>query len=282
MANKPEVYSELPNKAPDDFKLQVLDDGASYKSTIERLNFEYGPVEKKKSLHFAVIHNFLTDSECQHYINESERAGYTSLDGYQTSYRSNDRVTITSKSLAALLFNRISGYFPDSITHRDATWEPVGLNEVFRFCRYGPGGVFGAHRDTNFSRSARERSFMTINIYLNDTDAGCTRFLNPLNKEVIFPCQPQTGKALIFLHNEYHDGDVLRSGLKYLMRTDLMYRLKHENNGQTACSDDQRIQAKQLYSQAEKFEEKGQYDKAVQLYKKAIAMCPTIEQEMND
>jgi hypothetical protein len=104
------------------------------------------------------------------------------------------------------------------------------LNEVFRFCRYGPGGVFGAHRDTNFSRSARERSFMTINIYLNDTDGGCTRFLDPNNREIIFPCQPQTGKALVFLHNEYHDGDALRTGSKYLMRTDLMYRLKYSTN----------------------------------------------------
>jgi prolyl 4-hydroxylase len=204
------------------------------------------------------------------------------MGGYQTSYRSNDRVTIISQSLSTLLFKRISGYFPDSITHLGATWEPVGLNEVFRFCRYGPGGIFGAHRDTYFARSKNERSFMTINIYLNDTDAGCTRFLDPKSKEIIFQCQPQTGKALVFLHNEYHDGDVLQSGSKYLMRTDLMYRLKSQNNGQTDCSNDKRTQAKQLYAQAEEFEEKGQYDRAVQCYKKAIIMWPTIEREMDD
>jgi hypothetical protein len=77
--DKPQVYSTLPNKAPDDFELQVLDDDDSYKSTIERLEFDYGPEEKKKSLQFSVIHNILTDSECQHYINESERAKYTPL-----------------------------------------------------------------------------------------------------------------------------------------------------------------------------------------------------------
>ncbi|CAF4949361.1 unnamed protein product [Rotaria sp. Silwood1] len=277
-----DVYSTLPNKASNDFELQVLDDDANYKSTIERFDFEYGLVEKKKNLHFFIIHNLLTDTECQHYINESERAGYTPLDGYQTSYRSNDRVAIVSPSLSALLFKRLSGYFPDSITHHGDTWEPIGLNEVFRFCRYGPGGVFGAHRDTYFSRSARERSFMTINIYLNDTDAGCTRFLNPTNKEVIFPCEPKIGKALVFLHNEYHDGDVLRSGSKYLMRTDLMYQLKLGNETQSDCSNDKRAQAKQFYAQAEEFEEKGQYNKAVQYYKKAITMWPTIEQEMSD
>lgn len=279
---KSEVHSALPNKASNDFELQVMNDDAHYESTMEQFEFEYGSLGTKKTLRFFIIHNLLTVSECQHYITESERAGYTPLDGYQTSYRSNDRVTIISQSLSTLLFKRISGYFPDLLTHHGSTWEPVGLNEVFRFCRYGPGGVFGAHRDANFSRSARERSFMTINIYLNDTDAGCTRFLEPSNKEVIFQCQPQTGKALVFLHNEYHDGDVLRSGSKYLMRTDFMYHLKHENNGQTSGSNDKRIQAKRLYAQADEFEEKGQYDKAVQFYKKAIAMCPTIEKEMDD
>jgi hypothetical protein len=280
--NKPQVNSALPNQAPDDFELQILDDDINYKSTIEQFQFEYGPIGKKKNLRFFVIHNLLTNSECQHYINESERAGYTSLDGYQTSYRSNDRVTIVSQSLSDLLFKRISVYFPDSITHHDTTWEPIGLNEVFRLCRYGPGGVFGAHRDSYFSRSAQERSFMTINIYLNDTDGGSTRFLDPTNEEIIFPCQPQTGKALVFLHNEYHDGDVLRSGSKYLMRTDLMYRLKDENNGQIGCSNDQRTQAKQFYAQAEEFEDKGQYDKAIQFYKKAITIWPTIEKEINE
>ncbi|CAF2973685.1 unnamed protein product [Rotaria sp. Silwood2] len=280
--NKSEVYSTLPNKAPNDFELQVLDDDANYKSTVERFEFEYGSIEKKKKLIFFIINNLLTDAECQHYINESERAGYTPLDGYQISYRSNDRVTIVSQSLSTLLFKRIYGYFPELITHHNDAWKSIGLNEVFRFCRYGSGGVFGAHRDTYFSRSARERSFMTINIYLNDTDAGCTRFLNPTNKEVIFECQPKTGKALVFLHNEYHDGDVLRSGSKYLMRTDLMYQLEIENEIQTDCSNDKRTQAKKLYAQASEFEEKGQYNKAVQYYKKAINMWPTIEQEMND
>ncbi|UJR17950.1 hypothetical protein I4U23_004849 [Adineta vaga] len=280
--DKSDDYSTLPNKAPDNFELKVFDDISNYQSTIEHLNFDFGSIEKKTHLHFSLINHLITDLECQHYINESERAGYTPLNGYQTSYRSNDRVTIVSSSLADLLFKRLSSYFPDTILHHSEQWQPIGLNEVFRFCRYGPGGVFGAHRDSHFSRSSNERSFITINIYLNKTDGGCTRFLDPKSEEVIFACQPEAGKALVFRHNEYHDGDILQSGQKYLMRTDLMYRLIPGNTQQIDSVNDKQMQAKQLYAQAEEFEEQGQFEKAVQYYKKAITLWPRIEHEIYD
>ncbi|CAF3901922.1 unnamed protein product [Rotaria sordida] len=208
------------------------------------------------------------DSECKHYINESERAGYTKLGAYQMSYRSNDRVIIVSQRLSDLLFKRLSAYFPDSINNDGSIWEPIGLNEVFRFCRYDRGGTFDAHRDAYFARSVNERSFMTINIYLNDTDAGCTRFLNPTGKKIIFQCQPQAGKALIFLHDEYHDGDVLRLGSKYLMRTDLIYRLKSNINQQEYCLNDKHIQAKQIYIQTKERENKDSSAKTLNVQRK--------------
>jgi hypothetical protein len=51
------------------------------------------------------------------------------MGGYQTSYRSNDRVTIISQSLSTLLFKRISGYFPDSITHLGAKYHLIKLEQ---------------------------------------------------------------------------------------------------------------------------------------------------------
>ena len=38
------------------------------------------------------------------------------------------------------------------------------------------------------------------------------------------PCQPRGGSVLLFTQNIYHEGSLLRKGLKYTMRTEVMYR----------------------------------------------------------
>ena len=37
--------------------------------------------------------------------------------------------------------------------------------------------------------------------------------------------EPRTGNALLFQHPLLHEGSVLRAGLKYVLRTDVMYRI---------------------------------------------------------
>jgi len=60
----------------------------------------------------------------------------------------------------------------------DGTWNPVGLNECFRFCSYDIGGHFGAHCDGVYKRSSEEISIYTCMFYLNDDfEDGATRFL---------------------------------------------------------------------------------------------------------
>ena len=44
--------------------------------------------------------------------------------------------------------------------------EPVGVNERFRFYRYGAGQYFEPHYDGYFRRSVTERSLWTVLIYL--------------------------------------------------------------------------------------------------------------------
>jgi prolyl 4-hydroxylase len=56
-------------------------------------------------------------------------------------------------------------------------------------------------------------------IYLNDNyDGGETTF----NRLTI---QPRQGTALIFLHDLEHEGSSVRRGIKYVLRTDIMFRL---------------------------------------------------------
>ena len=90
------------------------------------------------------------------------------------------------------------------------------------------------HCDARFTRSALEESFYTVNAYLNDGtkefSGGRTRFynLNKSNKwEVSVGVAATPGLSLMF--NQYpeqlrHDGEEVFHGVKYLMRTDVMYK----------------------------------------------------------
>ena len=88
-------------------------------------------------------------------------------------------------------------------------------------CEYQPGHRFAPHSDGAFIRGDGERSWYTYMVYLNDGFAGGETlfFVEP---EVII--RPRAGAALIFQHPIIHEGSEVTSGVKYVVRTDLMYR----------------------------------------------------------
>ena len=90
---------------------------------------------------------------------------------------------------------------------------------MFRFYKYQPGEQFKKHRDQSFIRNEIEASYFTFMIYLNDNyDGGETTF----NHLTIHPKQ---GMGLIFQHDLEHEGAPVIKGIKYVLRTDIMYRL---------------------------------------------------------
>ena len=108
-------------------------------------------------------------------------------------------------------------------------WTASGLNEMVRIVRYQQGGVFGAHIDTHFERSWQERSFWTLNIYLNsvaEEQRGATVFLGEVvGDQVEVAVQPEEGAGLLFFQpGTRHEGRVLRGGKKWLLRTDVMFK----------------------------------------------------------
>jgi hypothetical protein len=74
----------------------------------------------------------------------------------------------------------------------------------------------------------------TIHLYLNDSKAevegaelvgGATTFYSSDEKRRI-DVDPKAGRVLIFQHRRlYHSGDDVLAGIKYTMRTDIMYEL---------------------------------------------------------
>jgi hypothetical protein len=85
--------------------------------------------------------------------------------------------------------------------------------------RYQPGQRFAPHYDGAFFRSDDEVSHLTLLVYLNeDFIGGETRFYVP---EALI--KPRTGMALFFQHRLLHEGCEVRSGTKYVARSDVMY-----------------------------------------------------------
>jgi prolyl 4-hydroxylase len=170
-----------------------------------------------------IIEHFLSAALCQHYIGMGEDMGYVPSevnfrDGSRRAedIRNNDRVIFDNPEMAASLFERARPHLPAEI----GEWSVCGFNERFRFYRYGPQEYFKWHRDGTFAKSPDEMSFLTFMMYLNGGfEGGDTEF----KTEFI---RPEEGTALVFPHKLPHQGVEIISGLKYVLRTDVMYRKK--------------------------------------------------------
>ena len=61
-------------------------------------------------------------------------------------------------------------------------------------------------------------------IYLNDNyEGGETTFTS-------LKIEPKQGTALLFFNDLEHEGSSVKQGIKYVLRTDIMFRLEKENN----------------------------------------------------
>lgn len=133
----------------------------------------------------------------------------------QPEVRNNERVMFDDPALAAELFRRVAGAVPARLFGRRA----VGVNERFRCYRYQPGQRFAAHYDGAFRRNAGEASELTFMVYLNEAfTGGKTAFL-----DFDLAVTPRTGAALFFQHRLLHEGAEVVSGVKYVLRSDVMY-----------------------------------------------------------
>lgn len=169
------------------------------------------------------VADVMTPMECASVIERIEALGPTSApittgQGFvmRPDIRNNTRVIIDDPHFAAELFRRITAHVP----HVMKGMQVVGVNERFRCYRYEPGQRFATHYDGAFIRNPQERSWLTFMVYLNEEfTGGETDF--PVEKTKI---TPRTGMALLFQHHTLHEGCTVRSGTKYALRSDIMYR----------------------------------------------------------
>lgn len=179
-------------------------------------------LDLEKPLHL-VVDGLLSPAECAELVARIEAARpalapITTARGavVDTETRNNSRVMFDDPELAALLFERVRGHVPEECSGMRAS----SANERLRCYKYEPGQWFKPHYDGAFHRSNLERSLYTFMIYLNEGfEGGETAFLD-LKVDI----QPKTGRALLFQHHLLHEGCEVRRGIKYAIRSDIMYR----------------------------------------------------------
>lgn len=180
-------------------------------------------LDMQKPLIFEVP-DILSAHECELWINRIQRAGpepapinMTRGNAIDTQIRNNRRVIFDNAEWAKDLFERIKTHVPQEIHEM----ELIGINERLRCYEYQPGQRFAPHSDGAFIRDDREQSWYTFMIYLNEGfEGGETIFI--VDPEVVII--PKAGAALFFQHPIIHEGSEVKSGVKYVLRTDLMYR----------------------------------------------------------
>ena len=178
-----------------------------------------------------VLPGFLSPAECRALVDASEARGFQSAaSDYPRSYRTNDRQVLDDEALAAALLARLRGALPERVDIDGAPWHLDAINARFRLCRYAPGQSFGLHQDGVHHSSAALRSALTFMVYLTDGDAfggGDTVFRDGgpgTAAREIGRVRPRAGSLILFDHALWHEGATVTSGVKHVLRSDVLYR----------------------------------------------------------
>jgi len=176
------------------------------------------------------VRHLLSPKECKKFrdLMELNSEKVEKLGSSEESYQYRQRLVCPQQVAMGQLWSRLKGVMEGEgllqlkgLNGHD--WSAAGLNEMVR---YGLGGRFAPHCDSSFIRSAYERSWWTVNMYLNTVPVeaeGATIFLSKSHNGITV--QPEEGAALVFFQpNLLHEGQPLRAGEKWLLRTDVMFR----------------------------------------------------------
>lgn len=196
-------------------------------ASLKKTNIELPGLHQADKLAF-YVDNVFTKEECDEFIRQAEEIGFTMAllnvgggrEKLAPDVRNNSRCYIDSFEESERIWERIKQFVPQVWNGHQA----LGLNERLRVLRYDEGEYFAPHFDGSYQRDNGERSYITLQLYLNEGfEGGHTTFLPLDGSARAVPCIPKTGRVLIFQHDILHEGSVLESGQKYAIRTDVMY-----------------------------------------------------------
>jgi len=197
-----------------------------------------------------LLHNVLTPEECQTYIDNAERLGFTDApltvgqDRYEMAKDVRDNLRVMWQATPRMLipiWERVRDLIPPVLNDMHNSWHLIrdnALNERFRFYRYDTEQVFKPHFDGCYIRPTGEQSHYTFIIYLNDGFKGGETTFFPGDMGGLYSrrknkrevrVNPRRGTALVFRHtggdSPLHEGSQHFSpGMqKYVLRSDIMF-----------------------------------------------------------
>ena len=134
--------------------------------------------------------------------------------------RDNDTVVLTDAGFAATLWRKIRDAVPTIDGQR-----PLGLSDRLRFYRYSGGQSFAKHQDGATVLDGQQ-SKCTLLLYLSESfEGGATRLCVYDDAEIHRSIEvvPTVGAVFVFDHRLLHASTPVTSGVKYAMRTDVMF-----------------------------------------------------------
>ncbi|MCJ1318526.1 hypothetical protein MMC15_003856 [Xylographa vitiligo] len=233
----------------------ALEDSLSNLSTnveVHKVDFTQTQLPEYANHYAVVLENVLTAAECEQLIQAAEA---TTSAGWEPAMinvgggrqelaldtRNCGRIIWDDSEIIGKIWSRVKDHVPELQSfcnypgHKwEETWQMTRPNERMRFLKYGVGQYFDAHCDGAYvTPDNTERSFYTLHLYLNESDpegpdgelvGGSTEF-HSMNMKRSYKVIPKIGRVLIFQHRGLlHSGEEVLCGMKYTLRTDLMYK----------------------------------------------------------
>ncbi|WP_020406601.1 2OG-Fe(II) oxygenase [Hahella ganghwensis] len=177
-----------------------------------------------------VIRNAFSKAECEEILRQATCTEFRPAnDKYPESYRNNERLQVDDSGLADVLFEKVRYLTPEKIETSNKSYVLSGLNERLRYCKYAAGQSFSIHQDGIYFAKPGEESVLTFLLYLNDRndyEGGETAFFEDQSGTVkVAEYKGRMGDVMIFDHSLWHSGQTVTKNFKYILRSDLIYRV---------------------------------------------------------
>lgn len=245
-----------------------------------------------------IIDQLLTENECNDILSKSTDQYQTLKHEFLEKDRQSERFLNINDNMANIIYHRISKIVHMENNQKSLTpygfgiegiWSPIGINPCFRHSKYvSPSNGFTFHRDTCYVHDRYHRSIFTLIIYLNDEfEGGETIFVQPKTDRIIgeivseelkngytelYTFQPKKGSALLFNHNVIHCGQPVISGVKHIIRTDVIFENTTPELSQDYETSKYFIQAVEYYREANNQEMLGNVTLSSELYERGLSL----------
>jgi hypothetical protein len=264
--------------------------------------------DKNKNTAFT-FDNLLSKQESQEIIKNVQNKNFLNLNSiYSENVRDSSRICVFDDQLSSVLWKRINktlrrqhlefNFYPIGFK-TFGVWEPQKINNCFRISKYeSPSSGFLSHFDNQYTTSFDEKSVFSMVIYLNDDFEGGETFIHEehllnvdedINKETFegftiqeeikkvgiqnykkHSIQPKIGKCVVFSHSLLHSGEPLTKGVKYILRTDVIFEKKLSLNSNFHLNLFKRCS--QFFQEAQQLELENKAEKSSELYEKSLSI----------